>query len=245
MTRLTHLVNPLNSAESNFVLSFTTKIPSLRLRVAQNTCTLAPLIHFSPSQNPKITISATALDRRKPHSPHPAMDPNAPAAEVEDFVHIENPSVDDTLSESIVSVELPQIDDGGGDAYDDVVSTSNDAEDSEQRKVLPVELSRSVVTLTCESATEGGVCDVYLVGTAHVSQVNWLDWFLFGCRENSQLFSVWLVRKFPYSFSKRTLKEYMISVLYSFLVRLIFAIIRFLAVKYIVFVITFIYALLL
>ncbi|GMY09933.1 traB domain-containing protein [Fagus crenata] len=170
MTRLTHLVNPLNSAESNFVLSFTTKIPSLRLRVAQNTCTLAPLIHFSPSQNPKITISATALDRRKPHSPHLAMDPNAPAAEGEDFVHIENPSVDDTLSESIVSVEVPQIDDGGGDAYDDVVSTSNDAEDSEQRKVLPVELSRSVVTLTCESATEGGVCDVYLVGTAHVSQ---------------------------------------------------------------------------
>uniref|UniRef100_A0A2N9E4L1 TraB family protein n=1 Tax=Fagus sylvatica TaxID=28930 RepID=A0A2N9E4L1_FAGSY len=98
------------------------------------------------------------------------MDPNAPAAEGEDFVHIENPSVDDTLSESIVSVEVPQIDDGGGDAYDDVVSTSNDAEDSEQRKVLPVELSRSVVTLTCESATEGGVCDVYLVGTAHVSQ---------------------------------------------------------------------------
>ncbi|XP_059282416.1 uncharacterized protein LOC132036169 [Lycium ferocissimum] len=38
-----------------------------------------------------------------------------------------------------------------------------------ERKVLPVELSRNVMTLTCESSAEGGVCDVYVVGTAHVS----------------------------------------------------------------------------
>ncbi|KAK9051964.1 hypothetical protein SSX86_028592 [Deinandra increscens subsp. villosa] len=39
----------------------------------------------------------------------------------------------------------------------------------EQRLVLPEELSRSVVRLSCESSVEGGNCDVYLVGTAHVS----------------------------------------------------------------------------
>lgn len=47
--------------------------------------------------------------------------------------------------------------DGGGD---------------DERKELPEELSRSVLKLTCEStAAEGGICDVYLVGTAHVSTV--------------------------------------------------------------------------
>ncbi|KAL4573012.1 hypothetical protein LXL04_019805 [Taraxacum kok-saghyz] len=39
----------------------------------------------------------------------------------------------------------------------------------EQKKVLPEELSRSVVRLSCESSAEGGICEVYLVGTAHVS----------------------------------------------------------------------------
>ncbi|KAJ9550187.1 hypothetical protein OSB04_014232 [Centaurea solstitialis] len=43
--------------------------------------------------------------------------------------------------------------------------------EGEQRRVLPDELSRSVVTLSCESSAEGGNCDVYLVGTTHVSMV--------------------------------------------------------------------------
>lgn len=41
--------------------------------------------------------------------------------------------------------------------------------EGEGRRVLPEELSRSVVTLSCDSSAEGGNCDVYLVGTAHVS----------------------------------------------------------------------------
>ncbi|KAI3515334.1 hypothetical protein L1887_14196 [Cichorium endivia] len=48
------------------------------------------------------------------------------------------------------------------DANDTVV-------EGEQKKVLPEELSRSVVTLSCESSAEGGICEVYVVGTAHVS----------------------------------------------------------------------------
>ncbi|KAK4577324.1 hypothetical protein RGQ29_027729 [Quercus rubra] len=177
MTRLTHLANSLNSAES---LLFTTKTNtrSLRFRTIQNH-TFFTLARFSPPQIPKITISATASYRRKPHSPPPAMDPHAPtgeaaaaasAAEGEDFVHIENPTVDDSLSESIVNVEEPLRENDDDDDEDDVVSTSHDADNSEQRKVLPEELSRSVMALTCESTAEGGVCDVYLVGTAHVSQ---------------------------------------------------------------------------
>lgn len=87
--------------------------------------------------------------------------PDPPAAD--NFVHVENPTIED-LSDSIVGVDAPR------DEYDDdVVSTSAAAESSDQRKVLPEELSRSVVVLTCESTAEGGVCDVHLVGTAHVS----------------------------------------------------------------------------
>ncbi|XP_076881125.1 uncharacterized protein LOC143529166 [Bidens hawaiensis] len=39
----------------------------------------------------------------------------------------------------------------------------------ERRIELPEELLRSVVKLSCDSSVEGGNCDVYLVGTAHVS----------------------------------------------------------------------------
>ena len=42
-------------------------------------------------------------------------------------------------------------DDDDDDDEDDVVLTSHDADSSEQRKVLPEELSRSVMALTCES----------------------------------------------------------------------------------------------
>ncbi|XP_057787220.1 uncharacterized protein LOC131004531 [Salvia miltiorrhiza] len=48
-------------------------------------------------------------------------------------------------------------------------SSISDSYSSYERRVLPPELSRSVAMLTCESAADGGVCDVYLVGTAHVS----------------------------------------------------------------------------
>ncbi|XVE58250.1 hypothetical protein DITRI_Ditri04bG0155200 [Diplodiscus trichospermus] len=60
----------------------------------------------------------------------------------------------------------------------------NEKSDSlERRKVeLPEELSKNVMVLTCESSAEGGNCDVYLVGTVHVSQACvgsgfwWFSW---------------------------------------------------------------------
>ncbi|PHU07755.1 hypothetical protein BC332_24244 [Capsicum chinense] len=43
------------------------------------------------------------------------------------------------------------------------------------RKELPEALLRSVMMLNCDSSTAGGVCDVYVVGTAHVSTVVFLE----------------------------------------------------------------------
>lgn len=50
---------------------------------------------------------------------------------------------------------------------------SGDQEGSarEEKRTLPENLAKGVVFLECESSAEGGSCDVYLVGTAHVSQV--------------------------------------------------------------------------
>ncbi|KAG5551768.1 hypothetical protein RHGRI_009998 [Rhododendron griersonianum] len=42
--------------------------------------------------------------------------------------------------------------------------------DEDRMEFLPEELPRNVVKLSCESTAERGICDVYLVGTAHVSQ---------------------------------------------------------------------------
>ncbi|GJS04702.1 TraB domain-containing protein [Tanacetum coccineum] len=56
-----------------------------------------------------------------------------------------------------------------------VVVDANDVNDNEaegdERRELSEELWRSVVKLSCESSAEGGICDVYLVGTAHVSML--------------------------------------------------------------------------
>ncbi|XP_039029525.1 traB domain-containing protein-like [Hibiscus syriacus] len=96
----------------------------------------------------------------------------------EDFVHIDspNPSFVDALGDSIVNVEKE--DEGGEEEEiqnegfegnnDDDVSTI-DRSGSLERRELPEDLLRSVIILSCESSSEGGNCDVYLVGTAHVS----------------------------------------------------------------------------
>ncbi|XP_028785645.1 traB domain-containing protein-like [Neltuma alba] len=84
----------------------------------------------------------------------------APPVEGEDFVHIGDPSVVN-LSESMVRIDQPT---------DATVSPFLDTAGFNQRKLLPDELSRNVVILTCESTAESGVCDVYLVGTAHISR---------------------------------------------------------------------------
>ncbi|KAI9177122.1 hypothetical protein LWI28_011344 [Acer negundo] len=153
MIRLTRLVTPVNSLEF-FNLTTTTartRIPLLLLRT----------LPFSLHRNlltppiPKFASFATVNGPK-----FPEMDPNPPES-AEDFVHIENPNPESVvaLSESIISSS------GGDEARDQIDSVPD-----ETTKVLPEELSRSVVVLTCESSAEGGTCKVHLVGTAHVSQ---------------------------------------------------------------------------
>lgn len=106
---------------------------------------------------------------------------NLSGSAIDDFVTVENPANEgspraepSTPNPNFVPVE-------GDERLDDVVVGSEssrrvggdrnsgmESEDSERRE-LPEELARSLVVLSCENS-EGGTCDVYLVGTAHVSQ---------------------------------------------------------------------------
>ncbi|KFK42865.1 hypothetical protein AALP_AA1G049100 [Arabis alpina] len=106
----------------------------------------------------------------------------------EDFVHIDEPrptTGDISLSDSIVNVEKEDAEEEEEFKDSDSVVTGGDDEaggsidigggeaecSSEKMKVeLPEELAKSVVILTCESTGKGGSCDVYLIGTAHVSK---------------------------------------------------------------------------
>ncbi|MED6161401.1 hypothetical protein PIB30_060382 [Stylosanthes scabra] len=103
----------------------------------------------------------------------PAMDdaqpPPSSAAVGEDFVHIEDLKME-SLSDSMV-----RIDDASGAAFASAVGDSPapeaPPESSDRRPLgLPEELSRNVLVLACDSSAEGGACDVYVVGTAHVSE---------------------------------------------------------------------------
>jgi len=113
---------------------------------------------------PQFSTKSSALARRRTRSSlRPAMDAKPPesAASGEDFVHVADLKME-SLSESMVRIDEPS----------DADAAPDDTPDSDRRPVtLPEELSRNVLVLTCESAAEGGVCDVYLVGTAHVSEV--------------------------------------------------------------------------
>lgn len=74
------------------------------------------------------------------------------------FVPIES---EERYDNAVVGLQISTRD--GGEGY-----SGKETEDGE-RRVLPEELWRNVVVLSCENV-EGGTCDVYLVGTAHVSQ---------------------------------------------------------------------------
>ncbi|KAJ8561119.1 hypothetical protein K7X08_027309 [Anisodus acutangulus] len=83
------------------------------------------------------------------------------ASVTEDFVHVDEGNANSNLEGLEASVVEEQ-----GVAE---VNSANVEGEGYIRKVLPEELSRSVMMLNCESSTDGGICDVYVVGTAHVS----------------------------------------------------------------------------
>ncbi|KAH0913598.1 hypothetical protein HID58_036919 [Brassica napus] len=111
----------------------------------------------------------------------------------EDFVHIEEhskPTGDFSLSDSIVNVEKEDAveeeeeEEEHKEDSDSVVSVGGgdgEGECSSAKVELPEELAKSVVILTCESNGESGSCDVYLIGTAHVSKES--------CREVKEIIS--------------------------------------------------------
>lgn len=162
MNRLTRLVNPLNSLESHrlFIPTY-----AFSLRRVHNTFTSKPFRQLSIHHNNGLFPASLVLGGRgEPESISPEMESLSSESEPvsgEEFVHIESPSVE-PLSESIVRVD---------DMGEDATPVSNVAEGSERKNNLPEELSRNVVKLTCDSSAESGVCDVYLIGTAHVSEV--------------------------------------------------------------------------
>ncbi|KAM5580695.1 hypothetical protein ABKV19_010107 [Rosa sericea] len=142
------------------------------LTSARNALAFAPRsrkAQFLTPRNRRFTASATAggHDRlRRAMDPESSTVPDPNSAE--DFVHVEN-SLADSLSESIVNVEVPREEEDDGDVVSTSAAAAEEEDDDRGRKVLPEDLSRSVVVLTCESSAESGVCDVHLVGTAHVS----------------------------------------------------------------------------
>lgn len=105
-------------------------------------------------------------------------DSAAQPPESESFVHVDSTSANHMSGEdsdqSVVSFD----EDRGND-----VSREGEGEwefeGEQRRRVLPEELLRSVMMLSCESSAEGGNCDVYLVGTAHVSMVIQFNSFFF------------------------------------------------------------------
>lgn len=85
------------------------------------------------------------------------------ASVVEDFVHVDGEVANLNSEGSEASVVEEQ-------GAEEVISANVEGEgEGYERKVLPEELSRSVMMLTCDSSANGGICDVYVVGTAHVS----------------------------------------------------------------------------
>lgn len=89
---------------------------------------------------------------------------------IDDFVTVENPDNED--DSNLVAIES---DERSGDGGERIVGRESESEgvvgggeESESRS-LPEELSRNVVVLSCDNG-DGDTCDVYLVGTAHVSQ---------------------------------------------------------------------------
>ncbi|KAG5387520.1 hypothetical protein IGI04_038990 [Brassica rapa subsp. trilocularis] len=126
----------------------------------------------------------------------PTQSPSESEPEVhsgEDFVHIEEhskPAGDFSLSDSIVNVEKEDAveeeeeEEEHKEDSDSVASVGGDdgeGECSSGKVELPEELAKSVVILTCESNGESGSCDVYLIGTAHVSKES--------CREVKEIIS--------------------------------------------------------
>ncbi|CAN8247702.1 unnamed protein product [Cochlearia groenlandica] len=109
-----------------------------------------------------------------------------PSQTGEQFVHVDEPNpLEDIISLSKIKVNVEKKEKL---FLDDVDAKEEEEEHSDSGSVitgvdpicdftvekkkleLPEEYEKSVMVLTCDSTDESGSCDVYLIGTAHVSQ---------------------------------------------------------------------------
>ncbi|XP_031129530.1 traB domain-containing protein [Ipomoea triloba] len=145
----------LNSSESTRILSLAA--PSLRRFSHLRSLAAVSLIPKPPStqslRHSRPPLCADAMDS------HPLS-----ASGIEDFVHVDGAGAGaGAVADSNFQPEGSE---------ESVVADAAVEEVEPQgymRKMLPEELSKSVVMLNCDSSAEGGACDVYLLGTAHVS----------------------------------------------------------------------------
>lgn len=145
-----------------------------------------PNLYFRPPKSSKLPY--LPFPSSDSMSIEPTQSPSEPEVHSgEDFVHIEDPrpTGDISLSDSIVNVEKDELLDdeaeeefkdsdsvvSGGDGIDGGGADDGECSSETTKVELPEELAKSVVILTCESTGKGGSCDVYLIGTAHVSKV--------------------------------------------------------------------------
>ncbi|KAG5551767.1 hypothetical protein RHGRI_009997 [Rhododendron griersonianum] len=141
-----------------------------------------PPIRTTPPQRLQFRrrISLTAASARRRPGPT-AMDGAVSATPPDsDFIRIdgpgspvrEDPGADDIegLLRSVSTVDDEEGGDerGGGEAAA-AAEDFGEGDGEDRREAVPEEVWRSVVRLSCESTAEGGVCDVYLVGTSHES----------------------------------------------------------------------------
>ncbi|KAK9155859.1 hypothetical protein Sjap_003339 [Stephania japonica] len=176
MIRSARLVLFLNSPE---FARFAAKPPKLTLSAINNFAGIPPPLRVN---------SHNSLSNRQSHPSTPRDTKSLPSMEIDgkpssvsDIPVAKDAPYDEPLRSS---ADEPGRDSGpgasGNPISEDLVQsdgrTSDDGEfrDSEsegsQRRALPEDLAKDVVMLSCESSVEGGSCDVYLIGTAHVSK---------------------------------------------------------------------------
>ncbi|KAK7257523.1 hypothetical protein RIF29_31555 [Crotalaria pallida] len=108
---------------------------------------------------------AATMDSQPPGSDTPAVETT------EDFIHVHDLKME-SLSDSMVRIDSDGANNNDGEGPSDSLPPEYESESFDPRPpvTLPVELCRNVMVLSCESSAEGGVCDVFVVGTAHVSE---------------------------------------------------------------------------
>ncbi|KAK8981736.1 hypothetical protein V6N11_028141 [Hibiscus sabdariffa] len=143
---MNRLTRPLNSV----VLCELLRTSFTKRRFSRATRPLPHAKHSTPSCPSKpLDFSTANRPSFKPELPKTDTKPaELDRPSVENFIHVVEASSDD-------------------------VSRSKGFDSSEGRNAeLPEELSKNVVHLSCESSAEGGKCDVYLVGTSHISKAS-------------------------------------------------------------------------